>query len=110
MAWDSATESGPLVALDFDLAAGNEFVAHRADAPAIERRPFAMRICRAQNFEPIFQGKLLLHRTSRNKGAAKHAIGQHHERSIEKLLRRSLFYFRGHSFGGVAKSAVRHAA
>lgn len=34
-------KAAPRVALDFDLAASDKFVAARADAPLIERRPFA---------------------------------------------------------------------
>jgi hypothetical protein len=51
----------PLVAVNFDLPAGDEFVAARADAPVIERRPFSPRIGGAQNVEAIFRGEMLLH-------------------------------------------------
>ena len=54
-------KAAPLVAVDFDLPAGDEFVAARADAALIERRPFPARVGGAQNVESIFWGKMLLH-------------------------------------------------
>lgn len=54
-------KASPLVAVDFDLPASDEFVTARADASLIERRPFPARVGRAQNIEPIFGGEMLLH-------------------------------------------------
>lgn len=54
-------KSSPLVAMDFDLPAGDKFVAAGADAPLIERRPFPARISRAQDVEAIFRCEMLLH-------------------------------------------------
>ena len=54
-------KAAALVPLDFDLAAGDGFVAARADAALIQRRPFPLRIGGAQNVEAIFRGEMLLH-------------------------------------------------
>ena len=51
----------PLVAMDFDLPAGDGFVAARADATLIERGPFPSPIGCPQNVETFFWGKMLLH-------------------------------------------------
>jgi hypothetical protein len=54
-------KSAPLIAVNFDLASGDEFVAARADATVIKRRPFTARVGRAKNVESIFRGEMLLH-------------------------------------------------
>jgi hypothetical protein len=38
-------EPATLVALDFDLAPGDKFVAAGANTPVIERSPFSLRVC-----------------------------------------------------------------
>ena len=54
-------KAAALVAPDFDLAASDEFVAARANAPLIERRPFAAHVPGAENIQTIFWGEMLLH-------------------------------------------------
>jgi hypothetical protein len=54
-------EATPLVAMNFDLPARKEFVAAGANAPLIERRPFAVRIAGSENVQAIFRGEMLLH-------------------------------------------------
>lgn len=55
----------PLIAADFDLAAGDEFVAAGADPALIERRPFPPPVRGAQNVEAIFRGEMLLHASTK---------------------------------------------
>jgi hypothetical protein len=54
-------EPAALVASNFYLPASDKFVAARADPPVVERSPFPPRVGRLQDFEPILEGKRLLH-------------------------------------------------
>jgi hypothetical protein len=46
-------KTASLVALDFDLAAGDKFVAAHANGTVIQGRPFPARVSRAQNVQTI---------------------------------------------------------
>lgn len=58
-------KAAALVAADFDLPAGDGFVAAGANAPVIQRGPFPARVGGAQNVETIFGRKGLLHETTK---------------------------------------------
>lgn len=75
----------PLVAMDFDLAAGDEFVAAGANAAVIQRRPFPPPVSGAQNVEAIFRGEMLLHAFTKAV-ARSFAIGCRDERRIRESL------------------------
>lgn len=78
-------KAAALIAANFDLAAGDEFIAAGANAPFIERRPFPPRIGRAQNIEAVFRGEMLLHRSA-NARAVRVAIGLADEPRILQIL------------------------
>lgn len=54
-------KAATLVAMDFDLAAGDELVAVSANAAVIQRGPFPARVGGAQNVQTIFGRKGFLH-------------------------------------------------
>lgn len=54
-------KAAALVAANLDLAASDEFVATRANAPRIERRPFAAGVRCAENVQTLFRSEMLWH-------------------------------------------------
>jgi hypothetical protein len=81
-------KTAPLVAVDFDLPAGDEFHAARANAAVIQRRPFSVRIGGAENFQAIFGGEGLLH-SSMKRARTKIAIRPRDERRIHQIPTKS---------------------
>jgi len=74
----------PLVPMDFDLAARDEFIAARANPPLIERGPLATRVPGSKNIQTIFWGEMLVHAFTKLRARGL-AIGRRDENGIIQI-------------------------
>jgi hypothetical protein len=77
-------ETAALIAADFDLPAGDEFVADRANPAVVEGKPFPIGVGRAEYLQAIFGSEGFRHDQRRHL-YERAAIGRRNDPAIEKI-------------------------